>query len=156
MQAAGIHFRNLLSISRFKTVTEVARPGYPPERFARHGYQTLAAGKIFHGGGQRFFQEYGGSMGGFGPRPTTKISQPHGHPLWDWGAFPEKDEMMPDYTIANWAVEKLHAIPEQAENHFLWGRLLPASRTYVRTEEVVDLFPEIKSSLLFRRKTGQT
>ena len=72
-----------------------------PERFAKHGYQTLAAGKIFHRGDQRFFQEYGGSMGGFGPRPKTKISQPHGHPLWDWGAFPESDELMPDYKIAN-------------------------------------------------------
>jgi len=92
-----------------------------PERFARHGYQTLAAGKIFHTRDQRFFQDYGGSMGGFGPRPETKISQPHGHPLWDWGAFPEKDEMMPDYKIAQWAVEKLHAIPEQAEKPFFMG-----------------------------------
>ena len=52
-----------------------------PERFARHGYRTLAAGKIFHTGDKRFFQEYGGSMGGFGPRPKKKISQPHGHPV---------------------------------------------------------------------------
>lgn len=92
-----------------------------PERFAKHGYQTLAAGKIFHGGDQRFFQEYGGSLGGFGPRPKTKISQPHGHPLWDWGAFPEKDEMMPDYKVAQWAIEKIRTIPDNADKPFFMG-----------------------------------
>ena len=92
-----------------------------PERFAKHGYQTLAAGKIFHRGDQRFFQEYGGSMGGFGPRPKTKISQPHGHPLWDWGAFPESDELMPDYKIAQWAAEKLSTIPQESEEPFFMG-----------------------------------
>jgi arylsulfatase A-like enzyme len=39
--------------------------------------------------------------------PKTKISQPHGHPLWDWGAFPDSDEKMPDHKIANWAAEEL-------------------------------------------------
>ena len=92
-----------------------------PERFAKHDYQTLAAGKIFHRQDQRFFQDYGGSMGGFGPRPETKISQPHGHPLWDWGAFPEQDEMMPDYKIAHWAVEKLNALPEDLKKPFFMG-----------------------------------
>ena len=78
-----------------------------PEVFAAADYHTLAAGKIFHGGDQRFFQEYGGPFGGFGPRPPEKISQPHGHPLWDWGAFPKTDQQMPDIRIANWATEKL-------------------------------------------------
>ncbi len=92
-----------------------------PERFAKEGYRTLAAGKIFHGGDKRFFQQYGGSMGGFGPRPKKKISQPHGHPLWDWGAFPERDQDMPDYKIARWAVEKLKAQPEDSPNPFFLG-----------------------------------
>lgn len=78
-----------------------------PEHFAANGYKTMAVGKIFHRGDQRFFQEYGGNNGGFGPRPKEKISQPHGHPLWDWGAFPESDEMMPDWKAASWAEEKL-------------------------------------------------
>ena len=78
-----------------------------PEVFAENGYQTLSVGKIFHGGDKRFFQEYGGNNGGFGPRPKTKISQPHGHPLWDWGAFPESDDLMPDMKAARWATEKL-------------------------------------------------
>jgi choline-sulfatase len=78
-----------------------------PEAFATNGYKTLGVGKIFHGGDKRFFQEYGGNNGGFGPRPKEKISQPHGHPLWDWGAYPEVDEQMPDTKAAMWAVKKL-------------------------------------------------
>jgi choline-sulfatase len=92
-----------------------------PERFAKHGYQTLAAGKLFHSRDKRFFQEYGGSMGGFGPKPSEKISQPHGHPLWDWGAYPERDEDMPDYKIARWAVEKLQSLPEDLSKPFFMG-----------------------------------
>ena len=60
-------------------------------------------------------------MGGFGPRPKNKISQPHGHPLWDWGAYPEKDEDMPDYKIAKWAVEKLKKLPADSEKPFFMG-----------------------------------
>lgn len=92
-----------------------------PERFARHGYRTLAAGKIFHTGDKRFFQEYGGNFGGFGPRPKKKISQPHGHPLWDWGAYPDRDEDMPDYKIAQWAVAKLNTLPEETSTPFFMG-----------------------------------
>ncbi len=92
-----------------------------PERFAKHGYHTLAAGKIFHTGDKRFFQEYGGNYGGFGPRPKKKISQPHGHPLWDWGAYPERDEDMPDYRISSWAVDKLSSLPEKSDKPFFMG-----------------------------------
>ena len=78
-----------------------------PEHFAANGYHTMAVGKIFHGNDKRFFTEYGGSNGGFGPRPEKKISQPHGHPLWDWGVFPNDDEKMPDMKATHWAVNKL-------------------------------------------------
>ncbi len=89
-----------------------------PEVFAATGYQTMAVGKIFHRGDRRFFQQYGGSNGGFGPRPKTKISQPHGHPLWDWGAFPESDAMMPDKMAADWAIAKLK---QEHDRPFLLG-----------------------------------
>ena len=85
-----------------------------PEHFAAAGYETLGVGKIFHGGDEKYFQKYGGKFGGFGPRPKEKISYPLGHPLWDWGAFPETDAEMPDTKIANWAIEQLgqeHAQP---------------------------------------------
>ena len=77
-----------------------------PEVFADNGYKTLAAGKIFHRKDKRFFQEYL-PTGGFGPKPKKKISQPHGHPLWDWGIFPDDDNLMPDMKCAKWAVEQL-------------------------------------------------
>ncbi|MFN3192488.1 MAG: sulfatase [Aureliella sp.] len=89
-----------------------------PESFAQHGYKTMAVGKLFHGGDRRFFQEYGGNNGGFGPRPKRKISQPHGHPLWDWGAYPERDELMPDMKAAQWAVAKLQ---EKHDKPFFMG-----------------------------------
>jgi choline-sulfatase len=92
-----------------------------PERFAKHGYRTLAAGKLFHTGDKRFFQEYGGSNGGFGPRPKKKLSQPHGHPIWDWGAFPDNDEDMPDHKIAQWAAGKLKEIPKDEDKPFFMG-----------------------------------
>lgn len=80
-----------------------------PQRFTQEGYQVMAAGKLFHAReNQLYFQEYAGNFGGFGPVPEEKISQPHGHPLWDWGAYPEKTSDMPDDKIANWAIQKLN------------------------------------------------
>lgn len=70
-----------------------------PEVFAPFGYKVMGAGKLFHHrDNQRVFDgvgEYGGNFGGFGPWPKKKISQPHGHPLWDWGAYPD-DSCRPD------------------------------------------------------------
>lgn len=110
-----------------------------PEVFARNGFRTLGVGKIFHGGDRRFFQEYGGNHGGFGPRPRKKISQPHGHPLWDWGAFPDRDEKMPDTAIANWAIEKLGKMGD--EPFFLAvGFYRPHVPLYV-PQAWFDLFP---------------
>lgn len=113
-----------------------------PERFARHGYRTMAAGKIFHGGDERFFQEYGGRMRGFGPRPEKKISQPHGHPLWDWGAYPERDEELADFRIAEWAVEKLAAEGAETDTPFFLGVgfFRPHVPMYV-PQKWFDLFP---------------
>lgn len=81
-----------------------------PERFAAEGYKVMGAGKLFHTGSDEFgkHQHPKGGFGGFGPMPAKKISQPHGHPLWDWGAFPDSDEKMPDHKIATWAVDRLN------------------------------------------------
>lgn len=78
------------------------------ERFATEGYATLGVGKLHHGSGEaRFFEEYGGGMGAFGPSPPEKLSYPKGHPLWDWGPYPETDAQMPDSKVAEWAVAAL-------------------------------------------------
>jgi arylsulfatase A-like enzyme len=79
-----------------------------PQRFADEGYYVTGAGKLFHGNQNKtYLPNYGGSFGGFGPRPKKKLSPFPGHPLWDWGAYPERDEQMPDYQIASWAEERL-------------------------------------------------
>ena len=109
-----------------------------PEVFADHGYKTMAAGKIFHGGGNaRFFQDYL-STGGFGPLPKTKISQLHGHKLWDWGIFPRdnNDEVMPDIKCAKWAVGK-KTTGETPEALFYGCGLLSPPCSALCFEEVV-------------------
>lgn len=79
-----------------------------PQHFERSGYDSWGAGKIFHGpDNKNEFGEYGGSFGNFGPRPAKPITAGHTHPLWDWGAFPERDDQMPDAKIAAWASGKL-------------------------------------------------
>jgi arylsulfatase A-like enzyme len=78
-----------------------------PRRFVDAGFEVMAAGKLFHGRDGRHFPTYGGNFGGFGPTPKKKISSFPGHPLWDWGAYPDSDEKMPDYKIASWAKNQL-------------------------------------------------
>ena len=46
--------------------------------FARHGYNTVAVGKLFHGdGGHEAFDTYGGKFGGFGPKPKERFAYNH-------------------------------------------------------------------------------
>ena len=46
-----------------------------------------------------------------GPIPKKneggKINYKLGHPLWDWGRYPNDEKVMPDYKSASWAVEQL-------------------------------------------------
>ena len=68
----------------------------------------MGAGKFVHGGNDgKHYQEYGGSMGGFGPLPAKKLSALEGLRLWDWGPFPEDESRMPDTKIADWVGDKL-------------------------------------------------
>ena len=79
------------------------------ERFAKEGYRTVGVGKIYGGGDGRHFQEYGGGMGGFGPRPKEKINYPAGHPLWDWGheSEPEPETIL----AAAWEAARVDGPP---------------------------------------------
>ena len=88
-----------------------------PEYFARHGYTTFGGGKITHGYPMhKAFQHSGGQFGGSGPKPgdktvrfqyTPDLSIPFTGTQTDWGAYPERDEDMPDHKAADWAVERL-------------------------------------------------
>ncbi|MBT6154720.1 MAG: sulfatase [Planctomycetaceae bacterium] len=85
--------------------------------FAKSGYRTMGAGKFVHGGGDaKHYQQYGGGMGGFGPLPKEKITHKEGHPLWDWGPFPEDEALMPDTKVADWVIDRLN---EKREEPFL-------------------------------------
>lgn len=75
--------------------------------FQKHGYRTFAGGKVLHHG-------FTGSLatvidvkltGRGGPRPKQQMNWPGG--AWDWGAFPESDDLMGDYTLAKNAAAAL-------------------------------------------------
>lgn len=86
------------------------------QRFEKEGYYATGAGKLFHNGGKQnetHIPNYGGNFGGFGPIPKKKISSYPGHPLWDWGVYPERDEMTPDHKVASWGVKQLRQNREQ-------------------------------------------
>ncbi|WP_347840169.1 sulfatase [uncultured Draconibacterium sp.] len=103
---SGIYFLN----PDIKDSPIAKRNTLMPQRFQDEGYHVSGAGKLFHNGhgiNERYIPNYAGQMGGFGPMPNEKISPYPGHPLWDWGVFPERDDQMPDYKVAQWAVERL-------------------------------------------------
>ena len=79
--------------------------------FQSHGYRTIAGGKVLHHG-------FTGSLkqvidvrleGRGGPRPKKTMNWPGG--AWDWGPFPESDDLMGDYSLAKNAARVLR------ENH---------------------------------------
>ena len=103
---SGIYFLN----PDLKESPVAVKSTLMPQRFEQEGYYVTGAGKLFHNGGrqnERYMPNYGGAFGHFGPMPKKKISPFPGHPLWDWGAYPERDEQMPDYQIAEWAEKQL-------------------------------------------------
>jgi len=92
-----------------------------PKRFQNEGYSVFGGGKLMHNGAginETHIPNYAGQFGGFGPMPEEKISDFPGHPLWDWGVYPENDSEMPDYKIATWAENKLK---EKREKPFWMG-----------------------------------
>ena len=82
-----------------------------PKYFTRHGYKTISTGKVFHTGSpQELFEVVGEEQRDFGPRPGYRMAYtpPGGSGTsTDWGAYPDRDELMPDYEYARWAAEQL-------------------------------------------------
>ncbi|MCM8539834.1 MAG: sulfatase, partial [Lentisphaeraceae bacterium] len=113
-----------------------------PERFKKEGYKIYGAGKLFHNKmNKKIFGSTGEyfSSGGFGPTPKKKVNYLIGHPLWDWGAYPERDEDMPDYKMAKWGIKKLK---EKHEKPFFMalGFYRPHVPLYV-PKKWFDMFP---------------
>lgn len=106
-ETSGIYFLNpeIEASPVAKQVTTM------PQRFEEEGYRVLGGGKLFHSRENvRYFKNYAGAMGGFGPMPKKKLSHPHGVRLWDWGAFPDSDAEMPDRKLADWAAGELASL----------------------------------------------
>ncbi len=91
-----------------------SKADFMPDYFEKFGYKTMGAGKLFHeGDAARVFDEYGGAFGIYGPKPPKPMNY---SPSWfgkpegtatDWGAYPEREEEMPDYKTTEWVISKL-------------------------------------------------
>lgn len=122
-----------------------------PEYFEAHGYQTLAAGKIFHNvpSNEAAFQKEGTPGRFFGPVPDEKLVQKPldmvDHPLVDWGVYPEEgDSVIQDYKVASWAVEQLQKFgsdPDDDPFFMAVGLWLPHVPLYT-TQKWFDLYPD--------------
>jgi arylsulfatase A-like enzyme len=79
-----------------------------PEYFSQNGYYTMGVGKISHKPIPEMYDEFGGH-GNAGPSKEREEDRVYtlGHPLWDWGAYPEQDSMLPDYVTTQWALQQL-------------------------------------------------
>lgn len=111
-----------------------------PLRFQQEGWHVAGGGKIFHyKGNEAYVPNWAGYFGGFGPFPEKKLSLFPGLKLWDWGAFPERDDLMPDYKTASWAEQQL---AEEREGPFflLAGFLTPHVPQYA-PQKWMDLYP---------------
>ncbi len=91
-----------------------------PQHFSKHGYRTFGVGKVTHGIKLASVVDVAGPTGNSGPKPKgpkppndvrfhyrPDYSIPYTGTQTDWGAFPERDEEMPDHATATWAVEQL-------------------------------------------------
>ena len=97
------------------------------------GYTTLAVGKVYHKSvPMGMFDENGGRVPGFGPKPEDgSYFEWRGEGTsTDWGVFPKRDEQMPDFDTASWAIEHLE---EDFESPFFMavGFLRPHVPWYV-------------------------
>jgi arylsulfatase A-like enzyme len=115
-------------------------------RFENEGYHVTAAGKLFHAGvDTQYMDHYAGNFGGFGPLPAQKFTSFPGSPLWDWGIYPERDEQMPDYKIAEWGMAQLDKTYGQPLFLGL-GFYRPHVPNYV-PQKWFDLYPEESTQL---------
>lgn len=131
----------------FRTIDKFRDHVTLAQYFKNHGYKTLTAGKIHHGGfppaeDRALEFDVVGPPASVGVRPKEKlVTTPGGnHPLVDWGTFPHRDEEKGDWKVASWAVKQLET--QQDEPFFLSvGFFLPHVPCYA-TQKWFDLYPE--------------
>lgn len=86
------------------------------ESFARHGYETLAVGKILHRHVPEGTVAHSGGRGSWNKHPDGKLKGHEVGGLSDWGVYPEDAEPMADALAAEWAEARL---AETRETPFL-------------------------------------
>lgn len=117
-----------------------------PQYFQQAGYKTMGKGKLFHHfAPEGVFEERGGRVGGFGPKPEKRFRY---DPEWfgkppgtqtDWGVYPEKDEDMIDYQTAQWAIERLQQ--EHDRPFFLAAGFIRPHVPFYAPQRWFDLHP---------------
>ena len=133
----GIYFLNP-DISKSKIASKI--PTFP-HYFQKQGYAVSGAGKLFHGeSNKQHLPNWAGSFGGMGPLPKEKLTSFPGHPLWDWGAYPERDERTPDYKVASWGVEALRKADKNKPFMIVTGFYRPHVPQYA-PQHWLDKFP---------------
>ncbi len=132
----------------FRTVDGYEEHVTLPQYFEQHGYHTLATGKVYHDAyppkqERRDGPEFTtwGFKGGFFPRPEEPFVPESGHPLVDWGVFPEKDELQDDWKVAEWAIEHLKKPPKDKPFFLSVGFRHPHVPLFA-TQQWFDLYPE--------------
>lgn len=133
----------------FRTLDEWKDRVTLPQHFKAHGYRTLTAGKVYHGGvggPQQRAREFDvwGPAGGIGIKPDQKLIGPTpmgNHPLMDWGVFPHRDEDKGDYLVASWAVEQIQTAPKDQPFFLAAGFFLPHVPCYA-TQKWFDWYPD--------------
>ncbi len=117
------------------------------QTFRRAGYRLSTIGKIFHGRMSKVDQQSFDVIGrpkrtGKG-RPQEKLSytKPNASRLWDWGAWYDRDDEVPDFQTATWAASELKRLSAQEKPFFLAvGFSLPHVPLYV-PRKWFDLYP---------------
>jgi choline-sulfatase len=117
-----------------------------PQHFARNGYHTFTAGKVYHDGAIPFkdrtkeFQVWGSTAGM--PYPPKKFVQtPATMKAMDWGIFPEDDREQADWKIASSTVEHLQSLPKDKPFFVACGFRLPHVPCFA-SKKWFDLHPE--------------
>ena len=123
----------------------VTLPGY----FTEQGYRTIAIGKIFHTlepeHRAREFQTWVPSERA--NRPEKRLAGgDQGGTLVDWGPFPDRDEDVGDYKLADLAIEQIKAAPRDKPFFLALGFSLPHVPVYA-PQKWFDRIPAGKAIL---------
>ena len=119
--------------------------------FGKHGYKTMAVGKICHDNVPKGSVDERGGRGGFaGGTGKLKANWHQNGTSTDWAMAPERDEELPDHQAAKWAVQRLGE--EHDQPFFLMvGFLRPHVPWYV-PKKWFDLYDKEKIALPPYRK----